>query len=519
MIANAVRRLPRHVLLALALCAVLTGVTIFLFHGGVNSPDEAANLLFIESWSARLELSVPIGMAQPRGYPLFPRSTSAVGERVVPTGFVGLPIFFGSIAAVLGSWSVYYITVLLTLIASLGWWYLMRQIFNRAVADISLWLFLFHPAVLYYSVRGLFPNMLLMDLVIIAVASAWFAVVRHSRALGALAVAAAILAIAVRPPEAFALCALVALATCVCGTERRVRRLGGVAFAALLCGAIVLWLAREVGVFTGGYQFISSDSLVEILFPFGIHVSRVWHTAVQFIVQLFAPWVLISSAGLAWWLWHAYRTKSFDRAVLGYLMVIVPASLWLFVLYGSWSFSDNPADPSAVTMGSSYVRYWLPHLVFRMPFAAVLVLAVIAHWKLSAKKITTGFIIVMVVLGVWRAAAGVDGLRWLIGEVTTSRATVSAVLAQTPRDAVIAVRAWDKFFFPHRAVLQPFPRDVRTFAAARELLTQGRPVFAFVETLDDTGVRWLHTNGVAATARTVYGVHTLYELMIWNGER
>ena len=34
-------------------------------------------------------------------------------------------------------------------------------------------------------------------------------------------------------------------------------------------------------------------------------------------------------------------------------------SAWLLVVYGSWWFSDNP-DPTAITLGSSYVRYFLP---------------------------------------------------------------------------------------------------------------------------------------------------------------
>ena len=47
---------------------------------------------------------------------------------------------------------------------------------------------------------------------------------------------------------------------------------------------------------------------------------------------------------------------------VGWLAVGLAVSLWLILFYGSWSIRDNP-DPSAVTIGSSYLRYRLPIFV------------------------------------------------------------------------------------------------------------------------------------------------------------
>ena len=363
MIARLRANIPRHLLVGLLLFAAISGTTIFLFHGSINSPDEAANLLFIRSWREHRQLSVAVPIVQPAAYPLFPRSTIPMSQSIVPAGFVGLPILFGTISIMVGEWAVFFLTTLFTMIAAVGWWYLMRQIFGRAVADISFWLFLFHPAVLYYSVRGLFPNMLMMDLVIISVAGAWYASLNRARIFWVLAAVAAVLAAAVRAPEAVGLLALVCIVALVWG-NRKTRMVSAAAFGIIIILSALTLLLRNFGLIPGSYQFIELDSLYSLLFPFGIHLGRVWETTTAFIVQLFAPWVLLSSAGLAWWLWRAIKTKKFDRTVAAYLTVIVPASFWLFIMYGSWTFSDNLRDPNAVTLGASYVRYLFPHFLF-----------------------------------------------------------------------------------------------------------------------------------------------------------
>lgn len=518
MIKNVLAKIPRHVILGLLFFAAMSCVTIFLFRGGVNSPDEAANLLFIRSWRESAALSVPIAVQQPAAYPLFPRSTVPHDQLIVPAGFVGLPVLFGSLSIAFGEWSVFYLTVVFTMIAAVGWWYLTRQIFGRAIADVSFWLFLFHPAVIYYSARGLFPNMLMMNFVVVAVAAAWYAYMSRSRMMWIFAVSAALLACAVRAPDALGMFALVCVAAAVWG-DRSLRRLSLRVLGGLIACAALALVARGFGWLPGSYSFVELNSVASVLFPFGVNIARVWQTTIAFIVKLFSPWVLISTAGLLWWFWHVYKTRTFDKTIAAYLAVVIPASFWLFVMYGSWAFADNLANPNAVTLGSSYIRYWLPHLLFRMPFAAVLLFVCIEHWKLPVQKFVRGFVMAIVVLGVWRAYAGVDGLKWMIAEVNNSRTVAVEVIKRVPQSAVVAVRVWDKFIFPGRAVLQPFPRDVRTFGAVRELLDRGTPVYAFIETLKETDQLWLRDNKVAVDVVAVYGIHTLYQLSVWNSGR
>lgn len=513
--------MPRHILIGLASFFVLCAITVGVMRGGVNSPDEAANRLFIETWRASGSLQYAVSVAQPATYPLFPRSMMPIGNSVAPSGFVGLIVLFGSIARVIGLWAVPYLTIIFTLSASVAWWYLMRKIFNEQIANCAFWLFLFHPAVVYYTVRGLFPNMLLIDLIIMSLAGAWFVIEGiHSRsraqlwAMSVLTIFAMLGAIATRPPEALVTYAMCAISLAIFGT-RTLRRVAGAALAALVYVAGMLWLIRSWHIVPGGYSFLNSDSLWGILFPFGIHVSLIFHAGVRFIVGLFSPWVLVSTAGVLWWLWRAYKERTYDRSVAAYLAVIFPVSLWLFAVYGSWQISDNPGDPYAVTMGASYVRYWLPHLIFRMPFAAYVLYEIARYYPRFKPFAFKGCVTVAVILGIVRAYVGVDGLAQVVGSVREARLVVQQVSARVPADAVLAVRTWDKNFFPQFAVLQPFPREIKTYGAALELIGRGVPVWAFIEELKDTDILWLHQNGIDMRAVQKYNQHTLYELGVW----
>ncbi len=517
-------RIPSLLIVGCLSFIFILSPVVYLMHGTVNSPDERATELFATSWAERRELKIPVSIQQPESYPLFARSTQPHGQELVPSGFVGQPIFFGSLIGVFGAQSIFYITILLTALAAIAWWFIMCQIFGRPVADYSFLFFLFHPAVLYYSARGLFPNMAMLDLLIMSIASGWYVwnIRTHAREnlqkclMVSLCIAATVGAIAFRPPEALMVYAWICIAMLIFGS-RAVLKFACMIVAMLMVLAGIFWFARSSGNFAGSYSFVHITSLTQVLFPFGIHIALVWHTAIRFIVKLFSPWVLVSSTGLLVWLWRLYKYKEFDRAVAGYVCVIVPVSFWLFIVYGSWSISDNPADASAVTLGSSYVRYWLPHLIFRMPFAAYLIHLIIVHWKGFRRWMLVAALSLSVIGGVWRASDGVDGLIAVVQSVREAGIIRTEVLERLPKGSVLAVRAWDKIFVGYVPVLQPFPRDVRTLSAARELLLRGGvPVWAFIETLAEVDERWLRDNKIFAKKIAPYGVHTLYELQLWN---
>jgi hypothetical protein len=500
----AFKKIPKHIVVALLIFISIAGFFVFRAHQNVNSPDEAANLNFAKSWRSDARLFVKNAAQQTSSYPLFPRSTAPSGEGVVPTGFVGVPIIFGSISVALGVWSIFYLTIFFTAIAAIGWWYLVKNIFSRSVADISVWLFIFQPAVVYYSVRGLFPNMILVDLLIIAAAAGWYAFENRSRAMMVLSGGALLGAIMVRPPEALFAAALCSVVLYVWGSAT-VRSAAKKIIGAVLVLAGFVLLARSRNWLPGGYQFLNSSSVFGMLFPFGIHLSRIAHAGYDFVVKLFLPLTLFSVAGM----YVAAREMKANKKVVAYSTFFAILSAWLFALYGSWVFSDNLKDPNAVTMGVSYVRYWLPFFVLSLPFVAI------ALEKISM-RLRILCVAALIVFGLWRALFGMEGLLWVTREVVASRKMAEEVLEFVPKNGVIAVRAWDKYFFPERSVLQPFPRDPRTFAAARELLARKTPLFALIETMKEADRLWMRDNGFALAAVQTFGFNTLYEVRLWN---
>lgn len=510
------KRIPFVVYGAIVLYALFSFALIQSMNGFVNSPDEAANRFFISRWASEFSLSAPVGIEQPKEYPLFPRSTVPTDGTITPAGFVGVPIIFGFVQKIFGEWVVNFITPLIVIAAAISWWYLMKKIFSDQIAKVSVVLFLFHPAILYYSVRGLFPNVAMIGLSIIAVALAWFAYERASKISWALAGVSAFGALLIRPLETFVLFFAVLLSASIWG-DKRLKKIAIQGIGALIGAGLIGFVARNFFELPGGYSFVSFNSFSSIFFPFGIHLGRIWDTCVSFIVVQFFPWVLLGTVGLVWWLIDAYTTKKYRTEIAAYLTVVVPVSFWLFALYGSWSFSDNPQNPDAVTLASSYVRYWLPHLLFRMPFAAVLLYMCAQKFSWNVRRATAIFITASILLGASHALFSDEGLLWLRTEAKNSLETKELVLKKVPENAVIATRAWDKIFFPERLVIQPFPRDPRIFGALRELHARGVPLFAFISTLTEADTLWLRDNKITVEPIEIYGVHTLYKF-VWKNE-
>lgn len=139
------------------------------------SPDETANAFFAERFAESLSLrglSDPLLESFDR---IHPRSTLVEDGALVPGSFLGLPVVYGFFVMVLGPMVLWILTPLLTILAAHGWRRLVERFTTSAVANISYLLFLLHPAVWYYSARGLMHNVLFLDLLVLAV---WLWVVR-----------------------------------------------------------------------------------------------------------------------------------------------------------------------------------------------------------------------------------------------------------------------------------------------------------------------------------------------------
>lgn len=472
------------------------------------SPDETANAyftqLFSESGSLIGEYDELVAQFDNR---IHPRSTVSQDGRLYPGSFLGLPVLYGVIVAVLGIKIIWFLTPFFTLLAAFALKQLVGQVCEHRVAILSFVLFLLHPAVWYYSARGLMHNVLFVDLLIFAF---WFWVIppiknktKHSWTNDAITGLLVGLALFVRTAE-FSWVLLSILALLVVFVRhlpwKRLMKAGG----GLTAGFIIIMLSNTLvfgGPLTTGYTFDSPqitsqtigveesvDSLV--LFPFGFHPHTTWdHFSVYFgsmfwwlaalaVVGLF---VLISK--------YKHRARAW-----GVLAVCIGIFVWLGAMYGSWEIHDNP-DPTQITMANSYVRYWLPLYVLTVPLIALAI-----EWFASlakttmAKRLGAGIILLVIVFFNFYAvfSQGQDGLLKVYETLKRSGEIQSDILFNTESSSLFIVDRADKLFFPHRRVWYPL-RDDETYDAL-PLLVETVPVYYYGITFPQEDMDYLNNS-------------------------
>jgi hypothetical protein len=462
-------------------------ILVFGLPGLFVSPDAVANFVFSSRLAEFNQLSLfePLNMTFNDG--LFPRSTFSLAGYILPVSFVGLPVLYGLLGKILGVGSVVLFTPILAAMALFAWRGVVEKLFNSRIALIASILLAAHPAWWYYTARGMMHNVLFMCLLIFAV---WFLVVRpwekarcwpHAasryfdvicaglllglalfvRASEIVWVAAAIIIIVVfyakkiKWPEVilFGLATVIALLPMFFINNS----LYGdpLSFGYVAQGEGVTEVSKVSDV-VEAVEVSNVSEVTSTVLPFGFDLRSVMKHVYQYGFGLFWWMSILTLLGLGYsvvkkkyWLFHV-------------LFIVVGA--WLSIVYGSWSFTDNP-DPNSVTIANSYVRYWLPVFLFCTVYAAIAI-----EWLRSrmtsgrlAKGVSIGLILIIAALG-FRATffAPEDGLLQVRTNLLRTAEIKAEVLDLTEQDSVIIVDHGDKIFFPDRTVRYPL-RDQTTY--------------------------------------------------------
>ena len=99
-----------------------------------------------------------------------PRSVRSDSGAVKPVSFLGIILIYGALAKIFGSGIIIYLTTLSAAVGALFFYGIIKRVFNENIALLSaLMLFVLAPY-WYYASRGLFHNVLFVDLVL---AGAW----------------------------------------------------------------------------------------------------------------------------------------------------------------------------------------------------------------------------------------------------------------------------------------------------------------------------------------------------------
>ncbi len=502
-----------------------------------NSPDETAVAFFADRLAATGHLW------SLESYNLFanglvhPRSIISVEGFLVPGSFYGAIFYFGALLPLVGSAAYSLGTPLLTALASLCVFFALAKLFDRPRAVIGSVLFLASPAVWYFTSRGLYPNMLFLDLAVIGLAviflRPWRAIAKDrgnpilgpliDEALGLLFLGAAFL---VRPTEFLWLAPI--LGVMIWYARKRLH------WTQIILGAIIAAAFAGVLLFTNsslyggpmsvGYTAGSTAPGISVpalsqssklpsfisaprpfILPFGFHpraaLTHLWDHLI-----LFAWWMPALAAIGFLFTKDKKNRRRFGRAFLW-------TAVSVGVYYGSGVFMDSSV--SQWTIGSSYQRYFLPAGVLLIPFAAEGVWLLAGFAKKYRGYVAIGLISIVVVLGGWTAYfRSPESLIPMRAELKRYESVKAYVLKETTAKDVIVTERSDKVFFPDRRVMLDL-RDQKTMDELPRLAVVAGLYYYGITITDDEYPKIqgeLHKRGLQMGRIKVFGNETFYSI-------
>lgn len=505
------------------------------------SPDERANAFFSQTFAENFRFCAPEPLNDVARGLVHPRSVVAPGTCLLPASFLGFSVlngslmFFGGlVAGALAAFLSFAMTPLLAAAAIVAWWWLLwRASGDKRFADFGAILVLIHPAWWYYGARVMMHNVPFVSLLMIGAALAFYAYQRASRSIGALAGVAIGLGFSLRLVE-FPLAIILLIVAGLLWHQtlrtnalvRRVAVWAGTGIVVVLGAYLVLNHVVYGSWFATGYTLpdarstgdaVVSVSLIQhifnLLFPFGIHPRAVLGHVIEYGVQLYPIFSGLALLGLVF----SWKAKKYVWRKGTVLLLI--AATWLGVVYGSWSISDS-ISAQAVTIGNSYVRYWLPLFVASSLYGAYVLR------RLSERSRAMTFVVFGVLVGMFFLSArtvfgGTDGLfatrDALVSYEDIRARVIDRVQCSEGGDyrPVVIVDYADKYLFPDCRVIVPLRSDA-TYAIIPTLIDVV-PLYYFGLTLPDQDLEYLNTgklwgNGLQIAPLESIGNQTLYQI-------
>ncbi len=458
----------------------------------LNSPDETANYHFTKLFANKSELGFPDPILSESNNFVHPRSMTVVLDTVRPVSFLGMVVVYGALAKMFGVAMVPFFTPLLAVVAAGFFYLLVRKLFGHTTAVIAAILLLIHPGYWYYASRSMMPNVLFVDLCIIGFSL--LIVSRHwiAWALGGFLLS---LSLTIRFSEVLWLMPLIVVSGLVFFRQMSISRVGAAAigFAIPLTAFFLLNNAVYGDPLSFGYQTVDTGdairslehsrdilkggiegsvreilldvqqalaAIIPYILPFGFTPATFFANFQNYGLWLF-PWLVPPAIlGVLFTIRDSlivlFREKRLD-ARLYFLLATIGVGAWLVIFYGSWLFHDNIAKE--ITIGNSYVRYWLPFSIMALPFAAAGFSYFINHCPGKGMR----NIVVVTIIGVFAIFSiqkvywdSSDGLFQVADNIKRYRETALSIIQLTPSDAVIFSERSDKIFFPERRAAQVF---------------------------------------------------------------
>ena len=463
-----------------------------------NSPDETANYF----WIKQIVQHKPFYYFEPLNYPgtnlIHARSLNTIDGKITPGSFLGLPIIYGFLARGFGLSIVPYLTPFFSVLGLFFFYLLIKDIFkNKDLALLSTVLLGFFPAWFYYSARGLYHNILFISLLIIGFYILLYILkpFKKENYLNFLKIKA--LSINLKFKIYNLKLFLYFLSGLLIGLSI-ITRTSEIVWVALTVGLIFiinfkkiywsgfilfltgLWLPLLIlfyynqilyGSFiSAGYRSIiphgdviqaaASGLLFKILVtPFGFNLKSILINTYNYLFKFLPVWSSLALAGgLLFVIWPTRGLKLAYRRRWFYLFYVLIITIYLGIFYGSWQFSDR-IDGQLISLGSSYLRYWLPIYLLTIPLVAFLILSLTKlilpkinqRWSYYRLALISAIVFILFMSSFNLTVRATDESLWLLNNLNRYRLQAKIIVSLTqPDDIIIIYPQADKIFFPQR---------------------------------------------------------------------
>lgn len=426
-----------------------------------SSPDETSNYVFAKTFASTGSFRIPnndvTGVVHPR-------STAQRDGAVVPLTFLGYPLLLGTAARLVGVWVIPFIGPLFAALGLGAFAALMRRVTNERTALLGAILLGVNPVFAFYAYRGLWHNGPFVALLLLGTLALVRAVESGRTRPYAFAGAGFAAALAMRGSEFPWVLGGLAIGLLLVRRRWTVRGivLAAVTATAVLLPVLLLQRATFGSAIAGTYDaaLAGTDALgflgrsvhaVQLaVAPFGWHPVQAANVFFLYGLQFLFPWVALGLVGAIGILAGRPGSDGERPQVFWHATGFIALTLWLVLYYGSFGFVEFRLNPSAVLLGSSYLRYWLPIVVVAIPFSILGLRRILGE----RRNLVGSTLVVIALLGMVRLIWDPhDGYVAELRNLHASTDRRAAVLTILPADAILLAGPEDKVYWPDRKVV------------------------------------------------------------------
>ncbi|NQT49683.1 hypothetical protein HQ571_03240 [Candidatus Kuenenbacteria bacterium] len=467
-------------------------------------PDAMANNYFIKQFALTNDFIKTEPLNVELNNVIHPRSTNVTFDgNIVPVSFLGMLIIYGWLTKFIGSYLIMFLTPLLASAMVLFFYGLIRRVFNDLIGFISALLLFGLASFWYYANLVMLPTILFIFLVI---SGLYFLIrigdqVEYKYKYGFSILSGLLLSFAVITRLTEAIWIAIIVLVCFIFYRKKVELSQVLIFlvAGLVPLAILLIYNEQTygSYFTIGYLNLSSGGAImdrmppelqvsggmkivtylKLIFaPFGFYEKTILWNFGKYFVEFLLPYVVLCFVGGIVWLINAFK-KQVTKNQVCFAVCSFLISVWLVLYYGSWEFVDLLVLENN-TVGSSYVRYWLPLNILILPLIAYLLAESL---KLKVYKWLKITLITVVIISLTTYSALIvydspgDGLVAQKKVIESYYVRAEKVNSFIENDSVIITDRADKLFFPRHQVAV-FDLDYTVFSRLQTAINY-KPIY------------------------------------------